>query len=104
MDSVHRPAHADDRGELDAPDGVPFTTSVEPLPDGRWLAVVNLGDGTTLVIDESVYDPNKGAASTLMHVLGGKVRALVSDYYSGGKGSFSKTSSAAPAMILSFSA
>ena len=47
MDSVHRPAHPDDRSGLDAQDGVPFTTSVEPSPDGRWLAVVNLGDGAS---------------------------------------------------------
>jgi hypothetical protein len=51
-------------------------------------SVLNLGDNTTLVIDESVFDPNKGAASTLIHLLGGKVRALVSDYYSDGKGSY----------------
>jgi hypothetical protein len=51
-------------------------------------SVLNLADGTTLVIDESVFDPNKGSASTLMHLLGGKVRALVSDYYSGGRGTY----------------
>jgi hypothetical protein len=51
-------------------------------------SVLNLADGTTLVIDETVFDPSKGSASTLMHLLGGKVRALVSDYYSGGQGSY----------------
>jgi hypothetical protein len=51
-------------------------------------SVVNLGDGSTLVIDETVYDPSKGAGTTLMHLLGGKVRALVSEYYSGGQASY----------------
>lgn len=51
-------------------------------------SVLNVGDGSTLVIDETVYDPNQGAGSTLMHLLGGKVRALVSDYYSGGQGTY----------------
>lgn len=51
-------------------------------------SVVNLGDGTTLVIDETVFNADQGTASTLMHLLGGKVRALVSDYYSAGKGSY----------------
>jgi hypothetical protein len=47
MESVHRPAHADDTSDRDTPDGLPFTTAVEPSPDGRWLAVVNLGDGAS---------------------------------------------------------
>ncbi len=51
-------------------------------------SVLNIGDGSTLVIDETVFDASKGAASTLMHLLGGKVRALVSEYYSGGKGTY----------------
>ena len=51
-------------------------------------SVLNLGDNTTLVIDETVFDTSKGAATTLMHLLGGKVRALVSDYYSGNQGSY----------------
>lgn len=51
-------------------------------------SVLNIGDGSTLVIDETVYDPNKGAGSTLMHLLGGKVRALVSDYYSDSPASY----------------
>src|SRR6185369_7850549 len=51
-------------------------------------SVINIGDGSTLVIDETVFNAGTGAASTLMHLLGGKVRALVSDYYSGGQGSY----------------
>lgn len=51
-------------------------------------SVLNVGDASTLVIDESVFDPNKGAASTMMHLLGGKVRALVSEYYSGSQASY----------------
>jgi hypothetical protein len=51
-------------------------------------SVVNIGDGSTLVIDESVFRAQDGSATTLMHLLGGKVRALVSEYYAGGKGSY----------------
>lgn len=51
-------------------------------------SVLNLGDATTLVVDEAVFDQSKGAASTLLHLLGGKVRALVSEYYSSGQGSY----------------
>jgi len=51
-------------------------------------SVLNVGDSSTLVIDESVFDPNKGAASTMMHLIGGKVRALVSEYYSGTQASY----------------
>ncbi len=51
-------------------------------------SVLNLGDATTIVVDEAVFDQSKGAASTLLHLLGGKVRALVSDYYSSGQGSY----------------
>ncbi|MFN2425606.1 MAG: FecR domain-containing protein, partial [Candidatus Binatia bacterium] len=51
-------------------------------------SVLNLGDNTTLVIDETVFDASKGAATTMMHLLGGKVRALVSEYYSGNQGSY----------------
>lgn len=51
-------------------------------------SVLNLGDSTTLVIDETVFDASQGAASTLMHLIGGKVRALVSEYYSGSQASY----------------
>jgi hypothetical protein len=51
-------------------------------------SVLNVGDDSTILIDESVFDPNKGAASTMMHLLGGKVRALVSEYYSGSRASY----------------
>ena len=51
-------------------------------------SVINIGDGSTLVIDETVFDASRGSASTLMHLLGGKVRALVSEYYSGGQGQY----------------
>ena len=47
MDSVHRPAYPDRERDRDTDDPAPFTTSVEPSPDGRWLAVVNLGDGAS---------------------------------------------------------
>lgn len=51
-------------------------------------SVLNIADGSTLVIDETVYDASRGAGTTLMHLLGGKVRALVSEYYSGGQASY----------------
>lgn len=51
-------------------------------------SVLNIGDNSTLVIDQTVFDPNKGTANTLMHLLGGKVRALVSEYYTGGTASY----------------
>ena len=47
MDSVLGPAQAGDVNTSDAPDQPPFTTSVEAHPDGRWVAVVNLGDGAS---------------------------------------------------------
>ena len=47
MDSVHRPAYSDRERDCETDDPEPFTTSVEPSPDGRWLAVVNLGDGAS---------------------------------------------------------
>lgn len=51
-------------------------------------SVLNEGDGSTLVIDETVFNPNEGAATTMMHLLGGKVRVLVSEYYSGNRASY----------------
>ena len=51
-------------------------------------SVLNLGDSTTLLVDETVFNASKGAASTLMHLLGGKVRALVSEYYSTNQASY----------------
>ena len=47
MDPFRRPAHDDYAPGPEAYDAPPFTTSVEPSPDGRWLAVVNLGDGAS---------------------------------------------------------
>ena len=51
-------------------------------------SVLNVGDASTLVVDETVFDPNKGAASTMINLLGGKVRALVSEYYSGSQATY----------------
>jgi hypothetical protein len=47
MDSVRRPEYTDDASDAEAHESLPFTTSVEPHPDGRWVAVVNLGDGAS---------------------------------------------------------
>lgn len=44
-------------------------------------SVVNVGDGSVLVIDESVFDPDQGTVSTTLRLLQGKLRSLVSEYY-----------------------
>lgn len=46
--------------------------------DGSTLV---LGEGSDLRIDEHVFDPSGGKTKTLLRVLEGKVRALVSEYY-----------------------
>ena len=47
MDSRRRAVPPETAPGLDPHDIPSFTTSVEPAPDGRWLAVVNLGDGAS---------------------------------------------------------
>ena len=47
MESVRRSEYPGDVNGSDAHDAPPFTTSVEPHPDGRWVAIVNLGDGAS---------------------------------------------------------
>jgi hypothetical protein len=44
---LRRAVQPDDAPRPEPYDTPPFTTSVEPSPDGRWLAVVNLGDGAS---------------------------------------------------------
>ena len=44
-------------------------------------SVVTVGEDTELVVDEQVFEPDRGVASSLMHLLRGRIRALVSDYY-----------------------
>ncbi len=44
-------------------------------------SVLNVGDNSQLMIDEQVFDPNAGPPRSLMRLLQGKVRALVSEYY-----------------------
>jgi len=51
-------------------------------------SVLNIGDGSLLTIDESVFSPSTGTARFLMHLITGKVRALVSDYYGGSQASY----------------
>ncbi|MFT4572313.1 MAG: hypothetical protein ACI8TX_003294 [Hyphomicrobiaceae bacterium] len=51
-------------------------------------SVLNISDGSTLTIDESVFDPNQGTVSTVLSLFSGKVRALVSEYYSEPRASF----------------
>jgi hypothetical protein len=44
-------------------------------------SVLNMGDESHLVIDKSVFDPGSGSFQSLVRLLRGKVRAVVSDYY-----------------------
>jgi hypothetical protein len=45
-------------------------------------SVVNLTGGTALVIDEQVFKPEEGTFASVLGVLHGRVRAMVSEYYS----------------------
>lgn len=51
-------------------------------------SVLNVGDGSLLTIDESVFSPSTGTARLLLRLITGKVRALVSDYYGGSQASY----------------
>src|SRR5512147_1669013 len=44
-------------------------------------SVITLAEKSRIAIDEQVYDPNGGAARTLLRMIGGRVRSLVSDAY-----------------------
>ncbi len=44
-------------------------------------SVITVSDGSHLVIDEQVFDSNRGVARSLFELLRGKVRSLVGEYY-----------------------
>jgi len=44
-------------------------------------SVVTISDGSHLVVDQQVFDPNRGVARSLLELLRGKVRSLVGEYY-----------------------
>jgi hypothetical protein len=44
-------------------------------------SVLNLGEDTRLVVDEQVFQPEQGRFSSLVRLLGGKVRAAVAEHY-----------------------
>jgi hypothetical protein len=44
-------------------------------------SVIDLGERSTLIVDEHVFDPSASRYSTLMNLVVGKARALVSHYY-----------------------
>jgi len=44
-------------------------------------SVVTVSDDSHLVIDQQVFDPNRGVARSLIELLRGKVRSLVGEYY-----------------------
>ena len=43
--------------------------------------VLNIGNSSFLVVDRQVFDPGEGGSRSLMKLLRGRVRALVSEYY-----------------------
>jgi hypothetical protein len=55
------------------------------LSDG---SVITLGEGSELVLDEHVIEPQADTVRSAFRLLQGKVRSLVSQYYSGRQGSF----------------
>lgn len=44
-------------------------------------SVLNLGPGSELVVTEQVFDPNESRYRSVINLIKGKVRAIVSDYY-----------------------
>jgi hypothetical protein len=44
-------------------------------------STLSVAESSTIVIDEHVFRPDEGAVRSVINLLGGKVRALVSDYY-----------------------
>jgi hypothetical protein len=44
-------------------------------------SVLNLGSDSRLLVDEQVFDPKKSPARSVIQLLQGRVRALVSEYY-----------------------
>jgi hypothetical protein len=51
-------------------------------------SVLNIGEDSNLRLDEQVFDPDRGVFRTLIHLLKGKVRAIVGDYYQRPRGVF----------------
>lgn len=45
-------------------------------------STVSIAEGTELVVDEQVFDVDQSPVRTLLRLLGGKIRSLVSEYYS----------------------
>jgi len=44
-------------------------------------SVVTVGDDSELVVDEQIFERDAGIARSVMHLLWGRIRALVSEYY-----------------------
>lgn len=44
-------------------------------------SVLNVSDGSEVVVDEQVFDPEGGSYRSTLRLLSGKLRALVSEYY-----------------------
>ena len=45
-------------------------------------SVLSLGEDSTLVVDEQVFDPGAAGAHSLFHLVAGTIKAVVSPYYS----------------------
>ncbi len=58
-------------------------------------SVLTLGDGSQLVVQQQVFDPPHGRIGTLIRLLEGKLRTLVSDYYHDQHASYSVETSTA---------
>jgi hypothetical protein len=44
-------------------------------------SVLTMGDDSRVVVDEQVFNPTEGQTRSLLRLLGGKISALVSEYY-----------------------
>jgi hypothetical protein len=68
-------------------DPVQVGDAVRTGPDGRARivfqddSVLNVGGSSFIVVDRQIFDPEAGGSRSLMKLLRGRVRALVSEYY-----------------------
>ncbi len=51
-------------------------------------STLSVAEGSLVAIDEHVFQPDQGTVRSVLNLLGGKVRALVSDYYSDPQASY----------------
>jgi hypothetical protein len=51
-------------------------------------SVITVGPGSELVINEQVFAPKEGTVRTVLQLVQGKIRSVVSEYYQGTQGGF----------------